>query len=1005
VTGENPSTIGGGERLFRGLGRGIVRHPWYPVVFWIILLVITLPFLGRLASVTTSSATNLPSTAPSAIANSELARLFPNSSSGGSESIIVLTGPNITGPDGQAITGSIVEAIGANGSLTHLAGVDSLYTAYGAYLGGVAQIAWGALEPALAGGLGTATNQTATVVWGTVAAYLSEWQSLVASNPGTPSNAEDAPAYNATATSLSGNAAAEAVLAQFYGSPATPGFNASACGNDPSTVVACSQTVARAALSSSPSVTQVPTGPQVLAELGPSNYSSLLLQQTIVATYVADGVGLPAALLLALDEADLSPTASTPALDAWADQIAQNETVAEWPMPVPLGVYEQYVSSNGAASLVLVEYDVSDSYTTSTGANPDFEDVDTINSLLPRAVTDAPGVGSASSSYTATQTGPAPLDATENAVLSSTLAIVLPLTILTLIGITIVYFRSPLAPAVSFAGLGIALVLGLGGVVLIGTLIGPVDSTSLTLATTFVLGVGTDYSIFLIARYREELWRGAAPEEALVTSVTWAGQSIATSGAAAVIATLALAFSGVALLSQWGEVLSFAVLMAVLLSLTMVPAVLRLLGPRVFWPSTGARFRRAGVATMAKRAAGQTYFYRTARRVRARPATVIVLILAVSVPLAYIAVTSPVAYDFYGQIPSGYPATDGLATLNHQFGPGFAFPMVLLVTFQSPLLPAGGPNSTEFSDLNSLTNLVQTTAGVASVASPTSPVGAPLSTWQNFTTLPAGDQQLLKGTLGSFVGNDGRTVLISVVPSSGGLSAAAVTLLGTLKSTVGAFEGSHPSITGVAYGGGASETNDIRNQVGVATERLAIAVSIGLILVLLVVLRSAIIPPMAVATIGLSIGWAWGVTNLLLGDGLGLPLFYFAPTVLFILILGLGIDYNIFLLTRVREERLRGRTAEDATIQAVASTGGIITAAAIILASAFLILTTGQFILLQAIGFSVAAAVLLDAMVVRTYLVPAALFLLGERVWWWPGRKRPAPTVSTAPAASDTTAP
>ena len=109
---------------------------------------------------------------------------------------------------------------------------------------------------------------------------------------------------------------------------------------------------------------------------------------------------------------------------------------------------------------------------------------------------------------------------------------------------------------------------------------------------------------------------------------------------------------------------------------------------------------------------------------------------------------------------------------------------------------------------------------------------------------------------------------------------------------------------------------------------------------------------------------------------------------MFILILGLGIDYNIFLLTRVREERLRGRPADEATVQGLASTGGIITAAAVILASAFLILTTGQFLLLKSIGFAVATAVLLDALIVRTYLVPASLFLAGERVWRLPSLRR-----------------
>lgn len=1010
MSGERPSTIGGGERLFRGLGRGVVRHPWYPVIFWVLLLLITVPFLGRLGSVTTNSATNLPSSAPSAIANAELARLFPNSSRG-SESQIVITGTNVTGASGQHLTEAIAQAVENDRSLTHVADVSTVYTAYAGYLDGVGRIALGALGPAVSGSpsLSTATNQTAGLVWGTIGLYLQTWQGLVEANPGVPPASENEPAFNDTYTALLAspeNLSLQApILDAFFGGPGAPGFNTSSCPSDPSAVIACSESLAGSPEILAGIVNATPlgtVGPAALADLvvedlGVANFSAPLLQQGVLATYLAAEVGVPQPGMLAVYEAFPTGSATPGALAAWASNIAENSSVASWPIPAPLGLWEQYVSTDGEATLVSVQYDVSDSYTDSSGNTPVFSDVVEINQLLPGVVASSDPSGG----LEALQTGPAPLDQTENTVLSTTLAIVLPLTVLTLVGITIVYFRSPLAPAVSFTGLGIALGLGLGGVVLIGTLIGPVDSTSLTLATTFVLGVGTDYSIFLIARYREELWKGAEPNDALVTTVTWAGQSIATSGATAVIATLALAFSGVALLSQWGEVLSFAVLMAVLVSLTFVPAMLRLIGPRVFWPTTGERFRRAAAATLAKRAAENTYFFRTARRVRARPGLVVVLVLVVSVPLAYVALTAPVSYDFYGQLPGGYPSTEGLAELNQHFGPGYAFPLVVLVTFAAPLVANGTPNVGEFQDLNALTLLVAGTPGVRSVASPTSSSGAPLGTWENLSTLPAGERALLDGTLAGFVGTDGRTVLVSVVPTSPGLSSNAVALLGTLKGSVGGFAASHPSVTEVAYGGGASETNDIRDQVAEATERMAIAVSIGLMIVLLVVLRSVVIPPMAVATIGLSIGWAWGITNLVLTNGFGLPLFYFAPTVLFILILGLGIDYNIFLLTRVREERLRGRTTSDSTVQAVASTGGIITAAAIILASAFAILTTGQFILLKAIGFAVAAAVLLDAMVVRTYLVPASLYLLGERVWWWPGRS----TEAAPPPEGPTTGP
>ncbi|EQD44619.1 MMPL domain protein, partial [mine drainage metagenome] len=158
-------------------------------------------------------------------------------------------------------------------------------------------------------------------------------------------------------------------------------------------------------------------------------------------------------------------------------------------------------------------------------------------------------------------------------------------------------------------------------------------------------------------------------------------------------------------------------------------------------------------------------------------------------------------------------------------------------------------------------------------------------------------------------GTDGRTVLLTLQTGVSGLSANAISAIQSVESSFSTYQSAHSDVTKVAFGGAAPTTSDLAAQTALATERMVIAVAIGLIIVLFVVLRSWIIPIMAVATIGLSIIWSWAITYLVLGRIFGIALFFFVPTVLFILILGLGIDYNIFLLTRVREERLRGRSS------------------------------------------------------------------------------------------------
>ncbi|HLM70158.1 MAG TPA: MMPL family transporter, partial [Thermoplasmata archaeon] len=554
----------------------------------------------------------------------------------------------------------------------------------------------------------------------------------------------------------------------------------------------------------------------------------------------------------------------------------------------------------------------------------------------------------------------------------------------------------PVTPLLTFAGLGIALVLGLGTTVLVGTVVWHVDSSALALEEVFVLGIGTDYAIFLVARYREELVRGRSSDAALVTAVTWAGKSVATSGSVAILAMVALTFSGVALIAQWGSVLSLAVFITLALSLTLIPAFLKLLGPRILWPNTRERFQRQSAKLSKRLAREETYFYRAGRATQRRPWTFVAILMGISVPLVLLAVSAPVAYDFYGQLPSGQPATDGLAQLGSHFGDGFAVPSFALVTFAQPLVAGGNvTNPAEFTDVAALTNRAGATAGIAAVQSPVGPFGTTLANWLNLSTLPPATRANLLASLSHFVGTDGRTVLVNLQPSATGLSLAAVTAVDAVKSSFGAFATDHPEIVATSYGGGAPTINDLAQQTLNATVFLVSAVTLGLIVVLLVVLRSLVIALMGVSTIALSIAWAWAVSYLVFQQLLGFPLFFYVRTILFILVLGLGIDYTIFLLTRISEERDRGRTSSESAVEGVARTGGIITAAAIILASAFAALTAGSFILIRAIGFSVAVAVILDAMVVRTYMVPAFLQTWGDRAWTWFGQRPKSPTEAT----------
>ncbi len=1006
ATAPGPGEAAGTRWLGR-LARWIVRHPWYPIIFWVALLLVSVPFLSLVGSVTTNSADTTAANSPSSLANAELARLFPNSTSGAATTIL-LVGPNMTDANAQGVVLNVTAALAADPSLVDVQAISTVYTGYGAYLDGQAELGLGILAAAQSAtpSLGDAANASAALLWGPSAAFVAAWEADVA-NGSSPQAAND-PAYQATAAGLGNDTAALTVLNElYYGdatSAGTAGWNSSSgcwtVWDLPVQYPMCvADATSGAGARSVPILFPLPAEQglpyAVVDYLNVGNYSAWASVQWAASNLLASESGMAPGWLLRVWQAFPSAVASPEALAAWATGLVAASTLGSEPLPVPGAIYSQFVDPTGTAQIVQVTFTLPDDATNATGADPVYDDLGRIDNLVPGVVR----ASDPTKSITYYQTGAAPLDLLTQTAVNSSIALVLPLTVGLLLVIAMLYFRSPLTPLVTFGILGIALALGIGGTVLIGELVQHVDSTALTLEEVFVLGVGTDYSIFMVARYREELLGGKSSDEAIVASLSWAGQSVATSGSTAIIATLALAFSGVALLAQWGEVLSLAILITILASITMVPASLKLIGPRIFWPNTGERFRRRAAKVAEANRTERTYFYRVGRATQKRPGLTVGLLLLISVPLLLVALQVPLSYDFYQQLPSGHPATVGLNELGEHFGPGFAVPSFALVTFAAPLVVGNTTNATEFTDLAQLTAYANSTAGIASVASPVGPDGGTLGQWLSLASLPPATRANLLGVYSGFVGTDGRTILLSLVPTSSGLSVGAVSAVESVESSYRGYAAAHSEITALSFGGGAPTISDLANETATATEYLVFAVAVGLILVLLVVLRSWIIALMAIGTIGLSIGWAWAVTYLVFQGLFGFPLFFYVRTILFILILGLGIDYNIFLLTRVREERVRGRSSGEAAVEAVARTGGIITAAAVILASAFGALMIGEFTLIRAIGFSVAVAVILDAMVVRTYFVPASLQLLGDRVWSLTGR-RPKPAATDAPAAS-----
>ncbi len=1008
---------GGADRprrpsVFESLGRSVVKHPWRYLGIWLIILVVCTPAVTSLSSVFKGSLTSsLPSSDGSVIAQNKLTEQFPNASGAPSSSLLLLNGNDVVGPTGQNATLGIVHAIQGDSRIRYMEDVTSLYSAYAGYLRLQASAGLGVLHSALTSTptLPSALNLTVQELWGPLNTYVHNWTRVESSlPPGSSPSQANWPAYMQARDFYNSSPTGQSVLSAFYYGTGSslPGFNQTVTTSCLSSgnITPCVDQSAHATL---PGLVEslYPAGPsQTLALLAVENLTLEKVGewpalQTVAATFLAPEAGQPPSWLLGLWQSFPSGLASPSELTSWATSIAESLPVRDYPLPIPHSLYSSFVSPDGSATLVIISFSEPDNYTVG-GQSPVFQDLNYIDG-------DASSVLSSSTQYQGFafyQTGSAPLDAATTNAATSTLGFLLVLTVVLLVVIMIGYFRAPAAPLVTFTGIGVSIFVTLAALFLVATFVTTISSFLESVLLVFLMAIVTDYSIFMMARYREELVEGRSSPEAVVASVRWAGQSITTSGLTVFSVAIAMVFSGLSFLNELGIALAIAVVVAILMALTVIPSVLLLVGPRVFWPYTKERFARHAHRRREGIRAGQTYFSRAGGFATRRPYLVIALILVISVPVIYVALNVPVSYDLTNVgLPKDNPAQKGLTLLEEKFGQSSISSSFVLVTFTDPVVQNGVVNALEMTDVATLTARMNSTPGIAEVNSLAGSDGTSLPAWLNLSELPAAPRAGLLSGVSTYLGSDARTVQFEVVTNESGYSAQASSAFDKVESDVRAFQSTHPEITAAYFGGAAPTTRDYQALTNGALEGMLIGVSIGIFLILFLLLGAALVPALALGAIGLSILWSWATIYAVVGLVEGITLSFLLPLILIILVLGLGMDYNALLLTRVKEERLKDGNAVDSVRRAVTHAGGVVTAASVILGGPFLILgLTSTLGLVAAIGLGIGMATLLQAFVAQTYLTPAILATGKDKIWWGLRARKPPEAPASGPRdASD----
>jgi RND superfamily putative drug exporter len=507
----------------------------------------------------------------------------------------------------------------------------------------------------------------------------------------------------------------------------------------------------------------------------------------------------------------------------------------------------------------------------------------------------------------------------------------------------------------SLVAMGLPLLTALIGVGIgisgIGIVAGFMDlsATAPILATMIGLAVGIDYALFIVTRHRQNLAEGLGVAEAAARANATAGGAVVFAGITVVIALAGLALIGIPFLTTMGFAAAFTVLIAVVIAVTLLPAMLGFAGESI------DRWRIGRARTGSAAESQDSFSARWSRRVVARPGVALLAGLAIMLVLAAPMLSMRLGMPDAGTQPTSTTQRQAYDLLAEGFGPGFNGPLTLVVDLSEA---NGGADAA----LGEVTSAMAADSGVRFVGEPVANA--------------AGD-----------------TAVVAVIPTTSPSSEETSQLVHHVRDDV------LPAVedqTGaeVAVGGQTALLIDVSDTMSSALPTF-MAVVIGLTMILLLaVFRSILVPVKAAIAILLSIGasfgvlvaiFQWGWLQGLVGLEESVPIISFLPILMFAVLFGLSMDYEVFILSRIREDYVRTGDSRGSVLTGLTSSARVITAAALIMISVFasFALNVDPTVKMMGIGFSV--AVLLDATVVRMIIVPATMALFGDRAWALPG--------------------
>ena len=489
-----------------------------------------------------------------------------------------------------------------------------------------------------------------------------------------------------------------------------------------------------------------------------------------------------------------------------------------------------------------------------------------------------------------------------------------------------------------------------------------------TLLLILLLGLSSDYVVYMMSRFRRELRKGNS--NPAIISTQWAGHAIFTSGVTVAVSYVALYAANVPLFSDSGITNAIGVLIAVLVANTLLVSILNIARSKIYWPA------RVNTSVDERK----TVMYRISQFVISNKMKIVAVFIVAAVLGAYLYASTPTNMDVFDLLPSGSGIKAIEAATSGFHGDPFDIGYII-VQFPSPVVTGNGTyNAAEISQITSIEQTIASHNQIAQVQGPTFPFGYYVP--YNLTGIPATYRSAYNTQMKTFIGHDSHFVRLTFELSSLSWRQPASNFVNSLVTIIHSAVGGNYSL----YVGGLTEGfNNAYSYTSSSFDRLVPVLALAILAVLSLQLSSIFTPARLILMVLSSVVLSLAMTYIALYYVFHMPLVIFLPMFTVITLLAVGLDYDIFMVTRVREEVVRGKSDQDGIVTSIIENGGVIITLGSLLFATFGSLAFSGIGIMEEIGVGLAVGVLVDTFISWPFFVPAVMLYL-QKYNWWPSK-------------------